>query len=127
MQDRPTRAELAVGLAATLSEPGEGGDRAARFRSRVGAGVAAILARELAAGEAPVAAEGARLAELLRKAAPSSEAGVRELQRELAAEIRAGRFDDRLDVAIAALRQGLAERLAISHPGWTEVADDGRG
>jgi hypothetical protein len=131
VQDRPSRDELIVGLrraaaeAAAASE--EEPDREARFRARVAAGVEATLERELAAGDAPIVAEAERLARILGAPVPETEDGVRELQRELAAAIRAGHFDGRFDGLIAELRAGLAERLAISRPGWTEVADDGRG
>jgi hypothetical protein len=119
-QDAVAVAETLAGLAPEL-------DRGLRFRARIGAGVAATLGRELSAGDAPMKAEAARLAALLGTAPPESEDRVRELQRELAREVRSGRLDDRLEPVVAALRQGLADRLAISRPGWTEVADDGRG
>jgi hypothetical protein len=132
VQDRPTRAELLIGLRALAAEPAGEDDRESRFRVRVGAGVEATLEREAAAGEGPVRAEGERLAAILGVEAPAEpdaagEKGVRELQRELAAALRAGELDDRLGEIAATLRLGLGERLAISRPGWTEVADDGRG
>ncbi|HEX2707882.1 MAG TPA: DUF6285 domain-containing protein, partial [Solirubrobacterales bacterium] len=74
-----------------------------RFRVRVAANVCAILARETAA-LAPDRAE----------------------QRALAAEIRAGTWDERLPELAARLREEVRARLAIAHPGWDAVADDGR-
>jgi hypothetical protein len=129
VQDRPSRAELLVGLrrSAAATGVGEEDDREARFRARVAAGVEATLERELAAGDAPIEAEAERLARVLGASAPTTEDGIRDLQRRLAGELRAGRFDKELDDLIPELRSGLAERLAISRPGWTEVADDGRG
>lgn len=70
---------------------------------RVAANVCAILARETAA-LAPDRAE----------------------QRALAAEIRAGTWDERLPELAARLREEVRARLAIAHPGWDAVADDGR-
>jgi hypothetical protein len=142
VQDRPSRAELLIGLRAPAAEPAGDDDREARFRARVAAGVEATLEREAAAGEEPVRAEGERLAAILRTEGPATKDAAREaqgepdvvdgervrgLQRELAAALRAGELDDRLGEIAATLRVGLAERLAVSRPGWTEIADDGRG
>lgn len=73
------------------------------FRVRVAASVCAILARETAA-LAPDRAE----------------------QSRLAAAIRAGKWDERLPELAAALREEVRAKLAVDHPGWDAVADDGR-
>jgi Domain of unknown function (DUF6285) len=104
MQDRPDAHRLLEALERYLRDdlleavPAEH-----RFRVRVAANVCAILARETAA-LAPDRAE----------------------QRALAAEIRAGTWDERLPELAARLREEVRARLAIAHPGWDAVADDGR-
>ena len=107
MQDRPDAPELLVAVAQYLFEdllpevP-----REQRFGVRVAANCCAIAAREW---EADVGRPD------------------RTEQRELAAAIRAGDWDERLAEAAAQLREGVAAKLAVAHPGWTDVADDGRG
>jgi hypothetical protein len=104
MQDRPEAHELLEALQRYLRDdlldavPPEH-----RFRVRVAANVCATLARETAA------------------LAPD-----RTGQRALAAEIRAGAWDERLVELAARLREEVGARLEVAHPGWTAVADDGR-
>jgi hypothetical protein len=104
MQDRPDADELLEALERYLRDdlldavPAEH-----RFRVRVAANVCAILARETA------------------PAAPD-----RAEQRALAAAIRAGAWDDRLPQLAARLRDEVRAKLAVDHPGWDAVADDGR-
>lgn len=107
MQDRPDAPELLAAVAQYLFEdllpvvPKEN-----RFGVRVAANCCAIAAREWEADVGrPDRAE----------------------QRELAAAIRAGEWDDRLPACAAQLREQVAAKLAVAHPGWTDVADDGRG
>src|SRR4249920_338306 len=107
MQDRPDAPELLAAVAQYLSEdllpevP-----REQRFQVRVAANCCAIVAREWA-----------------------DEVGApdREGQRELARAIRAGECDDRWEEAVARLREDVRAKLAVAHPGWADVADDGRG
>jgi hypothetical protein len=107
MQDRPDAPELLAAVAQYLFEdllpevPHE-----QRFHVRVAANCCAIVAREWAADVGP----------------PD-----RAEQRELAAQIRAGEWDERIGEAAARLRGELEARLAVAHPGWTDVSDDGRG
>jgi hypothetical protein len=107
MQDRPDGPELLAAVAQYLFEdllpevP-----REQRFAVRVAANSCAIAAREW---EADIGRPD------------------RSAQRELAAAIRAGEWDDRLPEAAARLREEVAAKLAVAHPGWTDVADDGRG
>jgi hypothetical protein len=104
MQDRPDAHELLEALRDYLRDdllavvPAEH-----RFGVRVAANVCATLARETA----PLAAD-------------------RSEQRALALEIRGGAWDERLPELAARLREEVRDRLAVAHPGWEEVADDGR-
>jgi uncharacterized protein DUF6285 len=106
VQDRPDAPELLAAVAQYLFEdllpevP-----REQRFGVRVAANCCAIAAREW---EADVGRPD------------------RTEHRELAAAIRAGEWDDRLPDAAARLREEVAAKLAVAHPGWTDVADDGR-
>ncbi|MDX6697690.1 MAG: hypothetical protein QOE65_1087 [Solirubrobacteraceae bacterium] len=106
-QDRPDAPELLAAVARYLFEdllprvPDE-----ERFRVRVAANACAMLAREWEAGPGR----------------PD-----RTAQHDLATAIRAGAHDDRLAETAATLRDDVAARLAVSHPGWTDLADDGRG
>jgi len=107
VQDRPDAPELLAAVAQYLFEdllPDV--PREHRFHVRVAANSCAILAREWAADVGP----------------PD-----RAEQRAFAEAIRAGEWDDRIGEAAARLRPELEARLAVAHPGWTDVADDGRG
>lgn len=107
MQDRPDAPELLAAVAQYLFEdllPAV--PRENRFGVRVAANCCAIAAREWEADVGrPDRAE----------------------QRDLAAAIRAGEWDGRLPEAATRLREAVAAKLAVAHPGWTDVADDGRG
>ena len=106
-QDRPDAPELLAALARYLLEDllpdAPAGER---FRLRVAANTCSILAREWEAGPGR----------------PD-----RGAQRELARAIRAGERDARWDETVAELRAEVHAKLAVSHPGWTDVADDGTG
>jgi Domain of unknown function (DUF6285) len=128
MQDRPDAPELLGALALYLFEdllphvP-----REQRFNVRVAANCCAILAREAGAGERGRHEEAKRLARLLRRDASAEDrATLRELQAELSAAIRAGDLDDRWEEAVAILRESVQAKLAVAHPGYEDVADDGR-
>jgi len=77
-----------------------------RFHVRVAANV---VARELALGPAQAVAHAARLARL----------GVAD-EAELAAAIRSGALDDRLDEVRAAVRATVADKLAVANPRYLE-------
>ena len=105
-QDRPDAPELLAAVAQYLSEdllPHVPADQ--RFSVRVAANCCAILAREWEAGPGRP-----------DRAGPAA----------LARAIRAGEHDDRLAETAAALRDEVAAKRAVSHPGWTDFADDGR-
>jgi hypothetical protein len=82
----------------------------------------AIAQREIAAGDAPLAAECERLRALLREtAATPAGAVLRDVlagyNRRLAGEIRAGRFDGEGRAALLDhLRRATEEKLAVSNP-----------
>jgi hypothetical protein len=123
VQDRPDASELAAALAHFLLEQVRPAvPRELRFQLLVAANAAAILAREAAVGEAAVADERARLARLLGE----PPGGARAAQRQLADAIRAGDLDDRWDEAVEVLRESVRAKLAVAHPGYDGLADDGR-
>ena len=107
MQDRPDAPELLAAVAQYLFEdllpevP-----REHRFDVRVAANCCAIVAREW-----------------------DAEVGRpdRAPQRELAEAIRSGSLDDRWAETVESVREDVRAKLAVAHPGWTDVADDGRG
>ena len=76
-----------------------------RFHARVAANVVAMVGRELELGPGLAVAHAERLATL----------GVSN-ERELAAAIRAGAFDDRLGVVTDAVRATVADKLAVANP-----------
>ncbi|MCH7539598.1 MAG: hypothetical protein IH999_04250 [Proteobacteria bacterium] len=125
MQDRPKGAELLAIARRTLVEkltdllPEERRGDASRIAEAM-----AIAAREIEAGERPLRAELERLAALYGET--PAEAGDREalegevtrLNRRLAADIRAGKFDspDRRRAARAHLLASARDKLAESKP-----------
>jgi hypothetical protein len=140
MQDRPDAHELAAAIATFLANdvrpavPDE-----LRFQVLVAANACAILARELASDEEPVVEEAARLLALVgddrdawlvetepgrRHLADRDE--FRALQEEVARAIRAGDLDDHWEDAVAILRESIRAKLAVAHPGYDGLADDGR-
>ena len=126
MQDHPSAHELLEQLAAYLG--GELAGKVAReerFAVRVAAHVAAMTARELAPGAPGEAEERDRMARLLGLAGQSApaEADARDLQRRVAAAIRAGRLDDRAGEALAIVGESVRAKLAVARPGydgWSE-------
>ncbi|HEV7459710.1 MAG TPA: DUF6285 domain-containing protein [Solirubrobacteraceae bacterium] len=123
MQDRPDADELGAALARFLLEQVRPAvPRELRFQLLVAANTAAMLGREGAGGDAP-GAERARLARLL----PQTPDEARDAQGELARAIRAGELDDRWDEVAAVLRESVRAKLAVAHPGYDRLADDGRG
>jgi hypothetical protein len=116
-----------------------------RFSLRVAINVCAMLEREARLGERPAHEEVAALAQLLGegRTAPAARSSVdsasptatsaslndvreeaREMQRRLASAIRAGEMDERLEEVVQTLRERLAARLRVAHPGWECFADD---
>lgn len=123
MQDRPDASELAAALAQfLLEEVRPAVPRELRFQLLVAANTAGILAREAAVGEAGIADERRRLAQLLGE--PLGD--LRAAQRQLADAIRAGGLDDRFGETVEVLRESVRAKLAVAHPGYDGLADDGR-
>ncbi|BBX35721.1 hypothetical protein MMAG44476_11224 [Mycolicibacterium mageritense DSM 44476 = CIP 104973] len=105
---RPTAAELVAAVAEFLdTEVRDTVGGAVGFHARVAANALRVVERELLA-DAPAAAT-ATLARL----------GFDD-EAAFAAAIRAGALDDRADEVTACLRQLVAHRLAVAHPGYDE-------
>jgi Domain of unknown function (DUF6285) len=130
MYDHPTAAELIAAarlqiernILPTLAEP------RLRFQTLVAANVLAIVERELAGGEAHLAAAWQRMAELLGDGASRSPAGA-ELLAAVAAQnlalcnaIRAGAFDagPQREALLAHLHRTAEAELAVANPRYLE-------
>lgn len=131
MYDHPTAAELIAAarmqieqqVLPTIAEP------RLRFQTLVAANVLAIVERELASGEAHLAAAWVRMAGLLgQPTEPSPPAGA-ELRAvvtaqnvALCAAIRAGAFDDGAprQALLAHLRRTAEAELAVANPRYLE-------
>jgi hypothetical protein len=130
MQDRPTARELVEAAAQFLSAellPAVADPRL-RFRSLIAANVLAIVARELAAGAAPLRDELRRVGDLLgvdgddRVSVEALEAELLRLRRALCTQIRQGQLDDQAAFA-RVLRYGrdsAIARLRIANPRYLE-------
>lgn len=102
----PTAAELVESVREWLErDVSPAVDGRLRFHTRVAMNVLAMVERELEAGEAQRVEHAARLAAL----------GVAD-DAELAAAIRSGALDDRLDEVRAAVRESVAAKLAVANP-----------
>ncbi|MDH6196601.1 hypothetical protein M2272_003254 [Mycobacterium frederiksbergense] len=108
---RPTAAELVAAVAEFLDTEVRDSETVrtpVKFRARVAANALRMVERELLAKEAAPAAATA-LAGL----------GFTDETR-LAAAIRAGELDDRVEDVTACLRILVSQRLAAAHPGYDE-------
>ena len=98
--------------------------RERRFQILVLANLCAVLARELRAGAEPSLADARLFRELLRMpiepaiAPQEADAVARATAFELGAALRRGELDDRLDEAIARLREHVARKLEVARPGY---------
>ena len=135
MQDRPDAEELGAALARFLLEQVRPAvPRELRFQLLVAANTAAMLGREAGRTGEDAMEEAWRLTRLLDPNAigtslPEIEGGphpIRDVQRRAADAIRAGDLDDRWDQAVAVLRESVRAKLAVAHPGYDGLADDGR-
>lgn len=107
MQDRPDASELLAAVARWLYQdlrPTLEGEQ--RFHALVAANCCAILAREWSV-DGPGAPD-------------------RTEQAELARAIREGEWDERWDDVLQRLRDDVRAKLAVAHPGYDAIADDGR-
>jgi hypothetical protein len=123
MNDRPDAQDLlATARSALLADILPTLPAASRYTALMIANAMAIAQREIAAGDAPLAAECERLGALLSQpiATPAG-ATLRGVlagyNHRLAGEIRAGRFDgEERAVLLEHLRRTTEEKLAVSNP-----------
>lgn len=117
-QDRPTQAELLAAVADFLRDEAmpavEDRHPGLAFQLRVAANALAILEREARLGPAADAREHRRLVDLLHR-----DGTLDELNRALAAELRAGTRDERDGALMAHLEATIADKIAIANPKWT--------
>lgn len=106
-QDRPTAAELLDAVGEYLVEVRDGAPGRLGFHARVAGNVVAMVRRELELGPAQADAHRDRLAGL----------GFDD-DGELAAAIRSGAMDDRLDEVADVLREAVRDKLAVANPGY---------
>lgn len=103
--DVPTVGELVESVREWLDRLVTGDATPNPFHARVASNVLAMVERELAIGPELDSRHGERLAAL----------GVAD-DRELAAGIRAGRFDDQLDEVRRAVWASVRDKLAVANP-----------
>ena len=114
-QDRPTAAELVQAVREFLDRDVMAATEGrVQFHTRVAVNALGMIERELTIGPAFVAAERARAAALLGH----DNDDVRVLERELAAGIRDGSLDDRLDAVQEHVRATVREKLLVANPGY---------
>jgi Domain of unknown function (DUF6285) len=114
VQDRPTAEELVIAVREFLTNdvmPATEGR--VRFHARVATNVLGMVERELSIGAALTDAERRRAIALL-----GHDGDVAELEHEVAAGIRGGAFDDRLDDVGAHVRATVREKLLIANPSY---------
>ena len=116
-QDRPTASELLSAIADMLRDEAipalDKADPRLGFQMRVAANSLAILEREARLGPAADAREHQRLVKLLGR-----DAGLKELNRELARQLRSGERDERDADLMAHLDATIADKIAIANPKW---------
>ena len=113
-QDRPTAGELVTAVREFLERDVMAAtDGRVQFHTRVAVNVLNIVARELELGDALAAGERARAAALLGH---DGDAGT--LERELAAAIRSGALDDRMEAVREHVRATVREKLLVANPGY---------
>ena len=112
-QDRPTAAELVAAVREFLeTDVMTSTEGRVQFHTRVAVNALGMIERELVAGPALAAAERARAVALLGH----DDADLRHLERELAARIRDGSLDDRLDAVREHVRATVREKLLVANP-----------
>jgi hypothetical protein len=113
-QDRPTASELVTAVREFLeNDVMAATEGRVQFHTRVAVNVLNIVARELDLGGGLTELERDRAAALL-----GHDGDARELERELAAAIRTGALDDRLDQVRDHVRTTVREKLLIANPGY---------
>jgi Domain of unknown function (DUF6285) len=122
MQDRPTAEELVAAVREFLThDVMPATDGRVRFHARVATNVLGMVERELSLGAALNEAEQARAVALL-----GHDGDLAELERELAAGIRTGAFDDRLDDVRSHVRATVREKLLIANPRYLPDREQSR-
>jgi len=111
--DPPSAAELVEAVREFLEREVMGAtEGSVRFHTRVAANVLAMVERELHDGRRFEADHAARLATL----GVASEA-------ELAAAIRAGELDDRIDSVRSVVQATVLDKVRVANPGYLDPAD----
>jgi hypothetical protein len=110
--DVPTAAELVEAVREWIERDVGTGSAVSPFHARIAANMLSIVERELALGVEHDRRHGERLDQL----------GVVD-DRELAAAIRAGRFDGRIDEVRALVWDSVRDKLAVANPGYLDVRD----
>jgi hypothetical protein len=119
MQDRPTAAELVQAVREFLErDVMEATEGRVQFHTRVAINALGMVERELTLGPELLAEQRTRAAALL---GPADDAMFQE--RELAARIREGALDDRLDEVRAHVRETVREKLLVANPGYLPQSD----
>jgi hypothetical protein len=113
-QDRPAAGELVAAVREFLERDVMAATEGrVQFHARVAVNVLRIVERELTLGPDLEPGERARAAALL-----GHDAAADTLERELAAAIRFGALDDRLDEVRAHVRTTVREKLLIANPSY---------
>jgi hypothetical protein len=116
-QDRPTAPELLAAVVDFLREEAlpalDRSDPRLGYQMRVAVNSLAILEREDRLGPSADAREFARLESLLGRSG-----SLKELNRELARQLRAGERDERDAALMAHLDATIADKIAIANPKW---------
>ena len=113
-QDRPDTAELVAAVREFLErDVMPATDGRVQFHTRVAVNVLNVVERELELGPELESAERARAAALL-----GHDGDAAALERELAAAIRSGALDDRIDEVRSHVRATVHEKLLIANPGY---------
>jgi hypothetical protein len=113
-QDRPDTAELVAAVREFLErDVMPATDGRVQFHTRVAVNVLNVVERELEIGPELESAERARAATLL-----GHDGDAAALERELAAAIRSGALDDRIDEVRSHVRATVHEKLLIANPSY---------
>jgi len=113
-QDRPTATELVEAVREWIERDVlSATEGRLQFHARVAVNALNIVERELSTTGDRAAEERRRAAALLRFDAPA-----RQLERAIAAGIRDGSLDDRIDAVRAHVRETVREKLLVANPGY---------